>query len=241
MQGPYSGRAEVSSSSPGTHLKRRSFDGLYALRRCGRTRYRSSSWPSPKGHDHRLYLPSAGGGVACIGIRGYRDQAIAGLLHGAIEDGGGAYAPKIVAQFWPEVLALVEACSDGTAESKAKATTPATKKADWGQRKEAYLLRVETEDPAALLVTACDKLHNARAIVTDLEQVGLPVFDRFTAGRDGTLWYYAQAEAVLRSRECPVVDTLAAAVTRMRELVVSQCTAGDCRVCPNSYAHGLAA
>jgi (p)ppGpp synthase/HD superfamily hydrolase len=84
---------------------------------------------------------------------GSEDQAIAGLLHDAIEDGGSAYAPRIAAAFGPEVLALVEACSDGTAESKAKATTPAAKKADWRRRKLDYLKRLETEDPAALLVT----------------------------------------------------------------------------------------
>jgi (p)ppGpp synthase/HD superfamily hydrolase len=149
---------------------------------------------------------------------GSEDQAIAGLLHDAIEDGGAAYAPEIAARFGPDVLALVEACSDGTAESKAKAITPAAKKADWRRRKLDYLQRLETEDLSALLVTACDKLHNARAIVADLKSIGLQVFDRFTAGREGTLWYYTQAEAVLRARQCPVADDLREVVERMHLL-----------------------
>jgi (p)ppGpp synthase/HD superfamily hydrolase len=153
---------------------------------------------------------------------GSEDQAIAGLLHDAIEDGGSAYAPRIAAAFGPEVLALVEACSDGTAESKAKATTPAAKKADWRRRKLDYLKRLETEDPAALLVTACDKLHNARAIVSDLERIGQRVFERFTAGREGTLWYYSQAETVLRRRQCEVAEALATVLTQMRQLCVTR-------------------
>jgi hypothetical protein len=147
---------------------------------------------------------------------GSEDQVIAGLLHDAIEDGGSAYAPRIAATFGAEVLALVEACSDGTAESKAEAKTPAAKKADWKRRKLDYLQRLETEDPAALLVTACDKLHNARAIVADLERIGTAVFERFTAGRDGTLWYYTEAHAVLKRRQCPVSYSLGDVLVRMR-------------------------
>ncbi len=40
------------------------------------------------------------------------------------------------------------------------------------------------------LVSCADKRHNARAIFTDLRQIGASVFEHFTAGRDGTLWYY---------------------------------------------------
>lgn len=152
---------------------------------------------------------------------GSEDQAIAAVLHDAIEDGGEAYAPRIEATFGAEVLALVQASSDGTAEGKAKARTPAAKRTDWRRRKEAYLQRLETDAPTALLVTACDKLHNARAIVADLEVVGPAVFNRFSAGRDGTLWYYAQAELVLRRRKCPVVDALGEALIRMRQLARS--------------------
>jgi hypothetical protein len=61
-------------------------------------------------------------------------------------------------------------------------------------------------------------LHNARAIVADLEVVGPAVFDRFTAGREGTLWYYGQAESVLRRRKCPVADPLGEVLIRMRQL-----------------------
>lgn len=151
---------------------------------------------------------------------GNEDQAVAALLHDAIEDGGSAYAKRINAGFGREVLALVEACTDGTAESKAKPTTLAAKKADWKRRKLDYLKRLETADPLALLIMACDKLHNARAVVTDLEEIGLEVFDRFTTGRDGTLWYYSAAATSLRKRGSPLAGALEDTVRRMKELAV---------------------
>jgi len=50
------------------------------------------------------------------------------------------------------------------------------------------------------LVAAADKRHNAGAIVSDLGTVGPAVFDRFSAGRSGTLWYYRSVWAVLALR-----------------------------------------
>lgn len=149
---------------------------------------------------------------------GTEDQAIAGLLHDTIEDGGEAYAEPISIRFGSQVLALVRACTDGTAETKAAAVTPEDKLVDWKRRKTTYLKNIETMDPAAVLVAACDKLHNARSIVADLESIGPEVFDRFKSGREGTLWYYAAAEEILRERGCPVVDALQDALIRMRQL-----------------------
>lgn len=146
---------------------------------------------------------------------GTEDQAIAGLLHDAIEDGGVAYARRIHDAFGPHVLALVEACSDGTAEGKAGAVTPEARYADWKRRKSEYLERLKTEDKDALLVTACDKLHNVQSIVADLEAIGPATFDRFTAGRGGTLWYYREVEKILRKRDCPAAPMLSVVVGAM--------------------------
>jgi len=87
------------------------------------------------------------------------DEAIAALLHDAIED--VHYAPgarEAVEGFGPEVLRIVEACSDSE-------TAP---KPPWPQRKAAYLEHLGEADRSVLLVSASDKLHNARAIVADL-------------------------------------------------------------------------
>jgi hypothetical protein len=149
---------------------------------------------------------------------GDTEEAIAALLHDVIEDGSASFAWEIEKRFGKRVLALVEACTDGTAEGKAKAITPAAKRADWYHRKRRYLERLKTEDSDDLLVAACDKLHNARAIVADLEQVGPTVFDRFTAGREGTLWYYDSTLEILRERGSSIAEPLAVALTRMHEL-----------------------
>jgi len=110
------------------------------------------------------------------------DQAIAALLHDAIEDVEPVeLAREEVIRFEPEVLRIVEACSDSDAHPKPP----------WHDRKEAYLAHIHEADAAILLVSASDKLHNARTIVTDLHRVGPDVWGRFrTASRDDSLWYY---------------------------------------------------
>jgi hypothetical protein len=82
------------------------------------------------------------------------------------------------------VAHIVRACTDGTAEGKNTHTTPEAKRADWLRRKQEYLKHLANEDDEVLLVSGCDKLHNARAIVQDLESpaVGRKMFDRFTGG-----------------------------------------------------------
>ena len=151
---------------------------------------------------------------------GNEDQAIAGLLHDVIEDCGEAHRALVRATWGDAVADIVEACTDGTAERKQESQTPEQKLQNWWERKLAYLDHLEAESAATLLVSACDKLHNARAIVADLEnpEVGGKVFDRFTAGRDGTLSYYhALAELFVR-KGVPPSRTLEGTVTRMYEL-----------------------
>lgn len=70
-----------------------------------------------------------------------------------------------------------------------------------------------------LLVSACDKLHNARAILSDLRVYGPAVFSRFTAGREGTLWYYEQLSAVFLGRmPGPLANELARTVAEIQRL-----------------------
>lgn len=122
---------------------------------------------------------------------GNEDQAIAGLLHDVLEDCGAEHETSIRAQFGDAVATIVLDCTDGTAGSKSAATTQEAKFADWQRRKQAYLTHLSETAATSLLVSACDKLHNARAIVSDLQgDAGIAVFDRFTACRDGTLQYY---------------------------------------------------
>ncbi len=112
---------------------------------------------------------------------GTEEQAIAGLLHDALEDQGDrtSYA-QIADRFGAEVARIVRACSD----------TEAVPKPPWRARKEAYLAHLESADVAVLQVSLADKLHNARSLVTDVLAVGVGYLDRFSAGVADQLWYY---------------------------------------------------
>lgn len=140
---------------------------------------------------------------------GDEEQAIAGLLHDAIEDAGAEQEAVIANRFGPRVASIVRACTDSD-------TVP---KPPWRARKEAYIAHLEFVGADALLVSASDKLHNSRAICTDLRTHGAAVYDRFTGGQTGTLWYYQTLPQVF-SRLLPgalAVD-LAEAVAEMERL-----------------------
>ena len=144
---------------------------------------------------------------------GDEGEAIAALLHDAVEDQGGA--PTLAAirtRFGDRVAEIVDACSDSD-------TVP---KPPWRARKEAYLARIAVEPASARLVSAADKLDNARAILTDYRQVGEALWDRFHGGRDGTLWYYrALADAFLAAGP-PVLAAELDRTVRELEVVVGQ-------------------
>lgn len=110
------------------------------------------------------------------------------------------------------VARIVRGCTDAD-------TVP---KPPWRDRKQASLDHLAGAEPDVLLVSAADKLHNARAICSDLTRHGLAVFDRFKGGPDGTLWYYsalADRFNVLLPGQLAV--ELAGAVSRMGGLAGS--------------------
>jgi len=112
---------------------------------------------------------------------GSETAAIAALLHDVVEDGGGERAlAEIGERFGAEVAAIVEGCSD----------TTAAEKEDWRPRKEGYVTHLASAPPDVLLVSAADKLHNARSILGDLREHGDKLWTRFNAGPKDQLWYY---------------------------------------------------
>lgn len=151
---------------------------------------------------------------------GNEDQAIAGLLHDVLEDCGTDQEGVIRERFGDEVADIVKACTDGTAESKGAAFDVETKRIDWWQRKLAYIHHLRTQPDPVLLVSGCDKLHNALAIVGDLENpcVGNAVFDRFKGGMSGTLQYYHSLSQILTQRNSRHAHAVQAAVARMHQL-----------------------
>jgi len=124
---------------------------------------------------------------------GDEDQAIAGLLHDVIEDCGPEHADRLRTLFGARVAEIVEGCTDGVPDE-------AGEKPPWRERKEAYLSHLADAHPDTLLVSACDKLHNARSIIADVRANGPEVFSRFTAGREGTLWYYRRLAETFAER-----------------------------------------
>jgi GTP pyrophosphokinase len=118
---------------------------------------------------------------------GAEDAAIAGLLHDTVEDSadGTAVQNRIRDHFGDRVRDIVIACSDTVA-------VPGQPKPPWHERKTAYLQRLTSDnDPDVLLVSACDKLHNARSIVIDLRSIGPALWHRFNQpDQHAQLWYY---------------------------------------------------
>jgi (p)ppGpp synthase/HD superfamily hydrolase len=111
------------------------------------------------------------------------DEAIAAVLHDAVADQGGAPTAKLIEErFGPRVAEIVVACSD----------TDVVPKPPWRARKEAYIAHVSHASPSVRLVSACDKLHNARCILADYRELGESLWERFSGGREGTLWYYRE-------------------------------------------------
>jgi len=70
------------------------------------------------------------------------------------------------------------------------------------------------------LISCCDKLHNARTIVTSLRHDGERTWEIFKGGQDGTLWYYATIVAAFRRLGVPaaLIDELDVTVAEMHRL-----------------------
>jgi len=129
-------------------------------------------------------------GVAALVIEhtGTTEQVIAGLLHDVVEDRGGApRLAEVRRVFGEEVATLVAAVSDA-------APAEGEEKAPWRSRKEQYLAHLAelvAHASPAVLVSACDRLHNLTAIGEDLDDpaVGTAVFSRFNGPHvDWIMW-----------------------------------------------------
>jgi (p)ppGpp synthase/HD superfamily hydrolase len=125
---------------------------------------------------------------------GDEDLAIAAMLHDAIEDQPEFVTSEgIAAQFGERVADIVVQCSD---REHGVEGTPG----NWRARKEAYVEHLKSATPDVLLVSAADKLHNARSILRDLEQ-GVDVWSRFNNTEPADqLWYYRALADVFSDR-----------------------------------------
>ncbi len=138
------------------------------------------------------------------------DEAIAALLHDAIEDQGGSITREAIRRrFGDTVTAIVDGCTDSD-------TTP---KPPWRLRKETYIAHIVTASGSVRLVSAADKLYNVRSIVKDYRQLGDTVWERFKGKKDGTLWYYnSLVKAFFQAESTSLVEELARTVLELNKV-----------------------
>jgi (p)ppGpp synthase/HD superfamily hydrolase len=142
---------------------------------------------------------------------GDEDQAIAAMLHDAVEDQGGRRVLDEIRQRYGDKVARVV---DGLTDSY---TIP---KPPWRGRKECYIRHLWDADPGVIRVSLADKLHNARAILRDLRQYGDQVWDKFNGGKNGTLWYYRTLVKVFQEKsKSPLVLELDNTVSEIERLI----------------------
>jgi GTP pyrophosphokinase len=142
---------------------------------------------------------------------GDEEEAIAALLHDAVEDQGGQPTLlEIRKRYGQRVASIVEACTDADVIPKPP----------WHERKQKYLAHLAAADSSARLVAAADKLYNLRTIVADYRALGEAIWPRFTTGKQGTMWYYrAVLDALGQGERSPLIDELARTLEQFEKLV----------------------
>ncbi len=113
---------------------------------------------------------------------GTENQAIAALLHDAIEDAGQSHG-LIQGRFGTEVADIVVACTD-----TAGPVEPGGEKEPWIVRKTRFLEELPAKPESSWLVIAADKAHNTRDLMIDTN-LDPTSWKRFSAGVDGSCWY----------------------------------------------------
>jgi GTP pyrophosphokinase len=136
-----------------------------------------------------LVMGEAGGAIPVT-----EDMVIAAILHDTAEDHGGQRTlDDVEEKFGSNVARMVEGLSDTLAEDH-------DKKEGWEARKTAYLARLRAEPEDVLVISAADKLYNAKAILDDLKEIGPAVWDRFKRGPKEQLWYFHSLLEVFEPR-----------------------------------------
>jgi (p)ppGpp synthase/HD superfamily hydrolase len=161
------------------------------------------------------------GEAGLAGLPVTEDMVIAALLHDAVEDrGGAARLEDIGRNFGPEVARMVEGLSDSLAEE-------GDEKEPWEQRKRAYIERLRGEPADTRLISAADKLYNARSILEDYREIGPEIWRRFKRSRDLQLWYYDALLEVFKSFEkMRIVGELERVVGELKEISAGEAVGG---------------
>lgn len=123
---------------------------------------------------------------------GNEDEAIAALLHDALEDRARFTSREEIARrFGEPVAAMVLACSECIGSPKPP----------WPDRKLAYLEHLRHATPSVRRISLADKLHNIRSLLRDYRQIGEALWTRFEGGRNNSLWFYQELLEIFRQGE----------------------------------------
>jgi (p)ppGpp synthase/HD superfamily hydrolase len=141
------------------------------------------------------------------------DMVIAALLHDTVEDHGGATRLEDIRQnYGANVARMVRGLSDTLAEDPSQ-------KEDWDERKRAYLERLRREPAETRLISAADKLYNARTILDEYRVIGPNVWDRFHRSRTEQLWYFNELLTIFKSKGSNrIVEELGRVVRELSQL-----------------------
>ena len=124
---------------------------------------------------------------------GDAEQACAALLHDVVED-----TPVTLAQveeaFGAGVAGIVADCTDTQEDELPGAKRP------WLERKRRYVAQLAAVPLRSALVVGCDKLHNMRSLVGDLEAHGPAVLSRFNAPPESQRWLHGALLGALNER-----------------------------------------
>jgi GTP pyrophosphokinase len=144
------------------------------------------------------------------------DMVVAALLHDAVEDHGGAVRLEDIRHnFGANVARMVEGLSDTLVED-------AGQKEPWLERKQAYIERLRHEPADVRLISAADKLYNARSILEEYRVIGAQVWNRFKRGRDEQIWYFKTVLDVFHaSAHTPIVDELERVVLELERITAA--------------------
>ena len=127
---------------------------------------------------------------------GSEDEAIAALLHDAVEDqaagypgGADALRDRIAREFGPEVLRLVDALTERpTVETAAIGD----KRERWRAHKQAYIEQIFAYDLPVRRISCADSLYNVRSLISGYRSMGEKLWTRFmTRDAADQLWGYS--------------------------------------------------
>jgi (p)ppGpp synthase/HD superfamily hydrolase len=134
-------------------------------------------------------------------------QAAAGAIHDTIEKGKEDYFKDLIGN---EVTELAFSFLD----------PEGSEDLPWESLKAHYLAKIRHVSPRALLVIACEELHDSRCLNYEVRQFGDEVWARYPVEKNQVIWYYQELLKIFRNKLIgnPLIDEFAQAVADLKSL-----------------------